>query len=260
MRVRRASTKTVMLASVVLTIMIAVATSYAQTRPGIRAFVTPPEGCYLSDPVEPEDVYSFLRVEILALSLAERGAVANTKMLKTTGGAPFEEVDKTIAGLREERIANTCASFVVSDYKDSQDQTISTVAKYLAYAYDQFGDMSNQMLGINLQKAMRRVNGPSPQRQLSTLIEKRQEILRDMTDALNLTLWSLIDDGRKNAEGKPDHLILNHAQINDLLDYLYTRFPNLKDNQGAVPSGDFAKQAASIRAFLASGYKPAGLP
>jgi hypothetical protein len=240
------------------TLVLAVQTgaSYAQTRPGIRAFVKPPEDCYVTDPIEPENIQSFLRVQILALSLAQRGERANIKMLETKGGAPFSEIDKTIAGLREELIENTCASFVVSYYKGSKNQSMATVAKYLAQAYDGLGKMSDQMLGINLQK-----NGAFQQRQLSALLQNRQEILRNMTDALNLSLGLLIDDSRVNAEGKPDHLILRSAEKRDLLEYLYTRFPALKgDGQGPAPSGDFIKQAQLIRAFLlTSGYRPADL-
>ncbi len=194
---------------------------------------------------------------MLALSLAQRGEQANIKMLQSKGGAPSEGIDKTIAGLREERTENTCASFVVSYYVDSKDQDIATIAKFLAYAYDEFGNMSNQMLGINLQEALQPVNGPSPQRQFSTLLEKRQDLFKGMMDALNLSLGLLIDDGHTNAEGKPDRLILKKAQVEDLLDYLYDRFPSLKDSQVAPPSGDFAKQAAYIQSFLKGNYKPA---
>ena len=235
-------------------------TIYAQERPGIRPFVKPPEDCYVSDLVEPENIYSFLRVQILALSLAQKGERANSKMLSTNGGAPLSEIDQTIAGLREERIENTCASFVVSYYVDSKNPTMATVAKFLAYAYTQFGDMSNEMLGINLQRTNRKAVGPSPQRQLSALLQRRQEILKGMMDALNLSLDLLVDDNRADEKGEPDHLILRNSDIKDLFEYLYARFPALKDRHGTELPGDFAKQAASIQAFLASGYKPADFP
>ncbi len=242
-----------------LVLAIHAAACYSQTRPGIHAFVTPPEDCYVTDPVVPESIYSFLRVQILALSLAQRGEQANIKMLETKGGAPFEAIDKTIAGLRQERIENTCASFVVAYYVDSKDTTMATVAKYLDFAYGELGKMSNQMLGLNLQMSLHKINGPSPQRQLSMLLEKRQQILGDMTSALNLTLDLLIDEDRPNAQGKPDHLILKKEQVNDLLDYLSTRFPALRDSQVGI-SGDFAKQAALIQKFLTGGYRPADVP
>jgi len=150
---------------------------------------------------------------------------------------------------------------VVSYYTGSKIPTMATIAKFLAYAYGELGDMSNQMHGINLQKSLRKTMGPSPQLQLSMLLDRRREILGNMMDALNLSLALLIDDNRPNAEGKPDHLVLRNAEIKDLLDYLDTRFPTLKDSQGVGgPSGDFLKQAASIHAFLNSGYRPADLP
>ena len=46
-----------------------------------RPFVNHPEGCYLADPVEPENVNSYLRVQIQALSLAESGE--RNRRLKT---------------------------------------------------------------------------------------------------------------------------------------------------------------------------------
>ncbi len=254
----RASIKTVMLASLILAIRMEA--GHAQTRPGIRPFIKPPEGCYVADAVDTADMYSFLKVQIQALSFAQSGEQANIQMLQTRGGAPFSEVDKTIAGLRQELIENTCASFVVSDFKDSAIPEIATIAKSLAYDYDELGKMSNEMLGINLQKSLQKVNGPSPQRQLSDLLGRRQGILNYMVDALNLSLGLLIDLDRTNAEGKPDHLILSHEQMNTLLEYLYSRFPSLKDNQGVAPSGDFTRQAASIQAFLTGSYKPAELP
>ncbi len=235
--------------------------AHAQQRPGVRTVVNPPEDCYVSDPVQTENVYSFLKDQILALSLAERGERANAGMLETRGGAPLDEMDKTIAGLRMERVENICASFVISPYVESKIPSLAAIAKPLAGGYDELGRMSNQMLGISLQKTLSRTNGTSPQLQLSRLMDKRREILRNMTDALNLTLSLLVDSGRMDSEGKPDHLVLRNAEIRDLLRYLYARFPTLKNGQEVgEPSGDFAKQAASIEAFFSSGYRPADLP
>jgi hypothetical protein len=92
------------------------------------------------------------------------------------------------------------------------------------------------------------------------LMEKRQGIFQGMTDAINLSLSLLIDGDHPNAEGKPDHLILDKEEIIDLLDYLHTRFPALEDSRRVERPGEFAKQAALIQAFLAGGYRPAGLP
>jgi hypothetical protein len=232
---------------------------YAQQRPGIRAFVTPPEDCYVTDPIEPENIYFFLRVQILALSLAQRGEQANFKVIATGKMVPLSEIDKTIMGLRQERVQNVCASFVVSYYSDSKIPAMAAVAKSLAKDYDQLVDMSNQILGINLQMAVQKWSGPSPQRQFSELLRKRQEIFQKMTDALDTSLGLLVDEDRKNAAGQPDHLILSHAEVKELMEYLNDRFPELKNSQ-TVPSGDFAKQAALIRSFLNRGYKTTEFP
>jgi hypothetical protein len=232
---------------------------YAQERPGIRPFIAPPEDCYVTDPIEPENISSFLKVQILALSLAQKGEQAEQKILESRKIAPFEEIDKTIAGLRQERIGNICASFVVSYYSGSKIPSMAAVAKSLAKEYDQFAQMSNQILGINLQMAVQKWDGPSPQRQFSEMLKKRQEILQKMTDDLNLSLGLLVDEDRKNAEGQPDHLILMRDEVKRLLGYLYERFPDLKNNQTA-PAGDFAKQAALIKSFLNRGYKTTEFP
>jgi hypothetical protein len=249
---------TVLLAGIA--ILVQASSAAAQQRPGIQPFVDPPEGCYLYDPAEPENIESFLRIQIQALSLAHRGERANLAMLRTRGGAPMEDMAKTIAGLREERIENACASFLVSHFAESQIPTMETVAGFLVSAYDQLGKMSDRMLGINLQKSLHKVAGPSPQKQLSDLLEERQAVMKDMANALALSLDLLIDETRVDTGGQPDHLILKKAQVLDLLDYLYTRFPSLKDPGQKSISGDFIQQAASIQAFLTSGYKPADTP
>jgi hypothetical protein len=249
---------TMLLASFILAIQTGAAN--AQERQGVRPNVNTPEDCYVIEAVEPENIYSFLRAQIQALSLAQKGEWANIKMLETEGGAPALEVDQTITGLREERIRNACAAFVVADYVNSENPNIAANARILADGYDELGKMSNQMLGINLQKFLRRNIGPSPQRQFSALIEKRRMIIKNMTEALNMSLKSLIDESRTNEEGKPGHLILDRDQVENLLDYLDVRFPRLKDSQGARPSGNFIKQAVSIQAFLTSGSSAANVP
>jgi hypothetical protein len=259
MRAFRISAGTGLLVSFILAIHAGAA--HGQQRPGIRPNVNPPEDCYVSDPVEPENIYSFLRVQILALSLAQRGERANAGMLETKGGAPVDEIAKTMAGLRKERIENICASFVVSYYTGSKIPTMAAIAGSLAKDYGELGDMSNQMLAISLQKSLGKTIATAPRLQLSRLLDKRREILGKMEDALNQSLALLIDDNRTNAEGKPDHLILRNAELKELLKYLYARFPTLQDShESGGPSGDFIKQAASIQAFLNSGYRPADFP
>lgn len=259
MRICRTCTKPVLISGLVL--LTQAGAALAQQRPGIRLSVNPPEDCYISEPVEAESIYSFLRVEIQALALAQRGEWSNSEMLETEGGALIGQGAKTMAGLREERIDNTCSSFVVSQYADSKNQAVAATAKYLASAYDELGKMSDQMLGITLQKSLRRVNGLSPQRQFAMLMDRRKEILGKMTDALNLSLMLLVDESRTDEQGRLDHLVLRKAQIKELLDYMYARFPSLhEDNKKDARSGSFIKQAALIQAFLTGSYRPADLP
>jgi hypothetical protein len=153
-----------------------------------------------------------------------------------------------------------CASFIVSYYVNSPISPIASTAKLFKDSYDELGQMSDQMLGINLQKFLQKATGSSPQRQLSTLLERRQEILHKMEEALDQVLLSLIDESRTNEEGKCDHLILSKGEVNDLLNCLDTHFPTLKNSEKLVPTGNFLKQAAFIQIFLTSSYKPANVP
>ncbi len=234
--------------------------AWAQQRPGIRPFVKPPEDCYLLDPAEPENPYAFLRAEIQTLSLAQRGEQANARMLKTPGGASLDDMDKAINGLREERIENTCASFVISYYNHSKDPAIAAIAGDLISSYNALGKMSDELLGIHLQKTIRKINGPSPQKQFADLMAKRQALLRSVANQINLSLGMLVDDNRANEQGEFDHLILRKVEIRNLTNYLYTQFPSLKDSPRTLPSGDFGRLAANIRDFLARGFKPADSP
>jgi len=121
--------------------------------------------------------------------------------------------------------------------------------------------MSNEMLGISLQKSLQKIRGPSPQRQFTNLMARRQDTLRKMTDALTRSLSLLVDDSRKNAAGKPDHLLITKREIMDLLAFLYTRFPALREKKEGVSSGEFTRQAALIQKFLTDNrYTPADLP
>jgi hypothetical protein len=232
----------------------------AQQRPGVRPNVNPPENCYVDAPVETENSFSFLGAQIQALSLAHDGEWANKKMLDTKGGAPPGEVDQTIMGLRKERIDNMCAAFVVSYYVNSRTPSIASTAKLFKDSFDELGKMSDQMLGINLQWFARKPIGLPPQRQLSILMTRRQEILHKMGDSLNQSLQLFIDESRISEEGKPDHLVLNKDEINELLHCLDTFFPALKNIDKLERPGEFLKQAASIQTFLTSSYKPANVP
>jgi hypothetical protein len=243
-----------------LVLAIHVGTAYAQQRQGVRPIVNAPEGCYVVEPVDPDNLYFFMRAQIQALSLARKGERANSKMLETKGGAPAVEADQAIIGLREERIRNTCSSFIVSYYVSSNNPAIAESARLLTRGYDDLGKMSDQMLGINLQKFIKKAIGSSPQRQLSTLMDKRQETINTMAAALIYTLKMFIDESRTNAEGKPDHLLFDKDAVAALLEYLRDRFPELKNNKGVKPASEFLKEAALIELFLTSGFKAANVP
>jgi hypothetical protein len=252
MRVCKIFAATIFAANCILAIQ---STAIAQQRAGVRPNANAPEGCYIVGPLESESVYSFVMAQIQALSLAHRGESANLKMLESQGDIPFD--DKTITNLREDRLDNFCASFIISQYIDSKQPAIAAIAKSLASEYDEFGEMSNQMLGVNLKMFLRTTNSLSPRRQFSLLMENRRKVLQRMTGDITLSLSLLIDEDRTDADGKPHHLILKKAGLMDLLYFLHTRFPALKDSQGTVHSGDFFKQAVSIEAFLTGSYRPA---
>jgi hypothetical protein len=238
-------------------LLVIFSSAYAQERPGVQMFVNAPEGCYVVEPVEAENIYSFIKAQIQALALAQKGERAIVRTLNSNGSSPLE--DKTITDLRKDRVANACASFVVSYYSKSKVPSMAAIGQFLAYAYDELGKMDNQLLGINLQKSLRKVIGTSPQRQFVDLMDKREKLLKGMADAQNLTLLLLIDENRQNEEGKSDHLILRKAEITDILDYLSTEFPAL-EGKGTAPSENFTKQAALIKTFLTGSYRPAELP
>ncbi len=225
----------------------------AQQRPGIHALVTPPEGCTITESVDKEDLYAFTRAEIQALSFARAGERVNLA-LAAGGGDPVNKM-ANITDLRQERIDNTCAGFILSPYTGSKIESVATVAKYLVFAYQELSKMSDEMLGITLRQALPGTDGAPAQ--LSDWRDRRQSILRNMTDALNLSLSLLIDHSHTNPQGELNHMILTRAQKSSLLEYLNSRFPTLGGQESASHSGDFAAQATMIQAFLAGNYKTA---
>jgi hypothetical protein len=229
----------------------------AQERPGIRPFVNVPEGCYIADPVDTESLYSFLKVQIQALSFAKAGEKANREMLTASDGPPVERIPKVIAGLRQERIEDTCAGFVISSYAGSKNETVSAVAKVLAFAYDDMAKMTNQMLRLTLEDTRKRTPDIMTAKALSDLKDKRQELLQRTTEALNISLSLLVDATRTNPDGNPDHIILSLKERDELLDYLHAQFPNLTNEQASGSSDEFVQQAALIQSFLSGKYKPA---
>lgn len=237
------------LTGTVFALALAVGTAQAQTRPGIRPFVKTPEGCSYSEPVETENLYTFTRTQIQALAFAQAGEGGGLRAL-AGGEALFEQMAKTMTDLRQAQIDDTCAGFILSPYADSKNKSIATTAKYLAFAYGELGKMTNEMMGIAMRASMQRKSGGASTRsQLSDLRGRRQEILKNMADALNLSLSLLVDQSHTDAEGKPDRLILTHTQKISLLDYLHSRFPTLSYEK-ATGYSDFITQAALIESFL----------
>ncbi len=249
MKVLRVLTIFVLVAYVLMT---PAGQAVAQQRPGIRAQINAPEGCSIEGKVDTEDMFSFISSQIQALSFARAGERASFQTSAAGGDAPFSQVPNFV-GLRQERIDNTCASFILSPYTSSKTQSMATVAKYLVFAYDQLAQMSDEMLGITLRESFPNDIGLSARVELSDWSARRQEILKNMTDAVNLSLSLLI---RTNADGQPGNMILTQEQRNSLLDFLNLKFPSLGERDKVAPSGDFVKQATLIRSFLSGNDKP----
>ncbi len=249
----RASANLIMpgLALLSIAVVMSAGEAFSQQRPGIRPFVTPLEGCSVSDPVETENLYSFTMAQIQALSFARAGERATHGAL-AGGNSLIEQMPKTMADLRQAQIEDTCAGFVLTPYAGSKNENIATAAKYLAFAYDELGKMTNEMLGITMQSSLR--GSVSTRPQLLKLKDKRQEIIQNMNEALNLSLSLLIDQKHTDAQGRPDRLILTHEQKISLTDYLHSRFPTLSDETSIGHSDDFIKQAALIQSFLSGNY------
>ncbi len=111
--------------------------------------------------------------------------------------------------------------------------------------------MTDEMLGITLQSSLSKNNRASAMVRLSDWKARRQEILRNMTDALNVSLSLLLDQSHADANGKPDRLVIAREQKVSLLNYLRSEFPSLWDeNRVSDSDDDFTRQAALIRSFL----------
>jgi len=229
----------------------------AQVRPGVRAFVTAPEGCSIVDPVPTEDLFSFINAQIQSLSFARKGERVDQEVLDGAYGQPGDRMGRAFVGLKQERIHNSCASFLVSPYAGSKNERTAAAAKVLTEGYDELSKMTDQMLKINMLETMQRKTGGSTYIELSRMMKRRQELVEKMTDALIDSLAQLIDPRRMDADGNPDHLILTREQRDALLDSLHSEFPNLELERTSKRSGDFVKHAALIQLFLSGNYKPA---
>ncbi len=227
----------------------------AQQRPGIHPFVKTPEACSYSGPIETENLYSLIRTEIQAVSLARAGARASFRALAAGREAAIKEMSKTMTDLRQERIGLTCAGFVLSPFTSSKNETAATAAKYLVFAYEELGKMTDEMLGITLRESLSTHDPAAIRLQLSDLERRRHETLQNMTDALNLSLSLLLAQDNADPGGeREDGLILTHAQKMSLEDYLHSQFPSLSERKSVDQSDDFIKQATVIESFLASAH------
>ncbi len=246
-------TVSLLVATYVLTLMPSRA--LAQQRPGIQPFVIPPEGCYLTEKVEPEDLYSLAKIELQALWMAQRGEQANLEVLTAKDDLPMDQMARMMTGLREELIENTCAGFILKAFSNSRNENVATTSKFLSLSYQTLQDMDNQLLGIILE-GTRDWNGPSTRTRFSEWKNKRRGVLDQMTVAVNFSLSLLVDQSRKDAAGNPDHMILTKEQRDALLYDLDSKFPSLVQNKNDSRSGDFIEQAALFQSFLTGKYKP----
>ncbi len=233
------------------------ASAQHRVTPGVA---TPPDGCLVHGFAKREDLFSFTRDEIQSLSIAYTGAQANSLVLTSNGQPPAQEIAKSMAGLREELKGNACAAFVISDYSTSTNETTSNVAKFLVFAYTQLGQLSNEMLQIVMRGSLSGRGRNSQWEELVRWNKKRQEILGQISDALNVSMSSLIDESRTNPDGKHDHLLFSLQQRDALLKYLYTHFPSLADEKKVEHSEPFVDQASLIKSFLTGDLRPSDVP
>ena len=229
--------------------------SFSQQRPGIQTSVVPPEGCFVDGSEDTEDLYSFIRVEIKALAFARDGEQADHDLLVAKGGPPIGQMAHLMAGLRQERIENACAGFVIAPFAKSENTYIASAAAYLVHAFDELGKMTDQMLRLSLMETIRQRAGLSTEDELNQLKNRRKELLDYMPLAVDASL-ALLLDSRLDADGKHDHLLLTAAQRDGLLNYLYARFPILKISMTGSDPGNFTQQVARIQSFLSGRYKP----
>jgi hypothetical protein len=250
----------ILITSVLFSTGLAQATSAGlaapQTRPGIQPFVNVPEGCSLNALPDTGSLYSFTKMQIQALWMARRGERANAGVLTSREDLPMSEVAAMIRGMREEHIEDTCAAFILSAFTASTNEDAATIAKILSTAYQQLAGMTDQLLGIILQGTQDRDQGATRDR-FAQWKSRRRDLLAKMTEALNVSLSLLVDERRRNADGKADRMILTQAQRDDLLMYVNSKFPALEKEKKIGHSGDFIEQALLIQSFLTGGLKPA---
>ncbi len=240
------------LGSLGLILMFSTASAFSQTRPGISAFVSVPEGCSYSDPVDTKDLYGFTRTQIQALALVSKGERGILYPQITT--SPSSSTTRSFDVLREERIGDTCAGFILSPYTKSQNRDVATVARNLAAAYSELGKMTDERLGIEMQQKLQSNFGTPIKTRLSNMKIKREGILRNLNDTVTTALSLLVDQTQTDALGNPGRMVLTHDQRISLRDFLQSQFPSLlvDDKNGTQPTDDLDRLAARIRSFMMS--------
>ncbi len=230
--------------------------AFSQTRPGISAFVKAPEGCSYADPLDANDMFSFTEAQIQALSLANRGE--HGTLYLQAADAPAGLTNDKFANLRQERIGDTCAGFILSPYTKSKNQKAAAVAKQLVADYGELQKMTDERFGLVMQLSMQTSYGVPVRTRLSEIKDRREKVLRNMNETLKTSLSLLVDEDQTDFEGKPGRILLTHDQRTDLRDFLLTRFPSLrKEMRGTEEPDDYTRQAAQIRSFLAGPPAPA---
>jgi hypothetical protein len=160
--------------------------------------------------------------------------------------------------LRDERIGDTCAGFILSPYTKSQNQGAAAVAKRLVAAYGELQKMTDERLGLVMQQEVQTRIGPPVRTRLAELDKRRQSVLREMNNVLTTYLALLVDQSQTDVEGSPGRNVLTHDQRISLRDFLQSKFPSLLADEriGAEPSDELTKQAALIRSFLTGATPP----
>ena len=180
--------------------------------------------------------------------------MADRDLLTATGGPPIDKMARLLAGLRKERINNSCAGFVISPYAQSRNEYIASSAGFLVHAYEELGKMTDQMLQLTLAETMLQKAGTSSEAEFAHLKNRRRELVGYMGVALDVSL-SLLLDARLDFNGEHNHMVITAAQRDELLKYLYSQFPALKKKTTDAISGDFAPQVVRIQSFLSGKYK-----
>lgn len=215
-------------------------------------------GCVPFEPSQPESLTLFLKAEIEALSLAHMGASAAIQGLEEKG-EPIHQMTSQFNGLRENRKDDSCAAYLLAPYRASKNETVSMAAKLQVAVYQNLARTNDEALQLLRQSARaRNVDPVSVSDQLSQLQTNVGELVVDLGNAATGSLLVAIDRNRTNAEGDADHMLLSRSERDDLLKYLHSDFPNLKDSgdENFAKQDGFEQVASLFQHFLTGTHKP----